>query len=72
MTAKDKITQSRKMYIMQYGKEPTSVILGYEIKEEVRRELPHRFVGDGMEVYGMRIITDNNKPTKVEVGDFSV
>ena len=70
MTIKEKIQTYRKAYVNKYGKSPTSVILGYEIIGEMKRETPSRFVAPGAELYGMKIIVDNDRPTRVEAGDF--
>lgn len=72
MNAEDKITKCRKLYIMQYGKEPKSIILGYEILEEVKEKYSQRYVADGVEILGMRVIEDRDKPTRVEVGNLAV
>ena len=70
MTIKDKIKRYREMYIQKYGREPTSVILGYEVMSEIKRDMPERYVAPGALLYGMAVIMDNNKPTRVEAGDF--
>lgn len=72
MTASERVNKLRKMYIMQYGKEPRGVILGYEVFEEIKEQYSTRYVNSGVELLGMRIIKDMNKPTRVEVGDFEV
>lgn len=72
MNAGERVSKLRKMYIMQYGKEPKGVILGYEVLEEIKEQYSTRYVNTGVELLGMKIIKDLNKPTRVEVGDFEV
>lgn len=69
MTCKEKIQKHRIAYISKYGKEPQSIILGYEIVDEMRRLMPSRHIYPGSQLYGMTVILDNDKPTRVEVGD---
>lgn len=72
MSVDEKISKLRKMYIMQYGEEPKSVIVGYEVLEEIKRLYSMRYIESGVEMLGMRIIVDMNKPTRVEVGNLRV
>lgn len=72
MSVEERIVKSRKLYIMQYGQEPKSVILGYEAFEEVKKKFFQRYINPGVEIFGMRIIKDMNKPTRVEVGNLEV
>lgn len=68
---KEKIQKHRMAYINKYGKEPKTIILGYEVVMEMKKEYPSRFIDPGAYLYGMNVIVDNNKPTRVEVGDLS-
>ena len=70
MKVQEKITKSRELYIMGKGVEPKSIILGYEIVGEMKKEFPSRFIAAGASLYGMTVIIDNNKPTRCEAGDF--
>ena len=67
MTIKEKIKKHRQAYILRYGKEPKSVIIGYEIMGEIKKEMPSRFIDD---LFGMSVIVDKDRPTRVETGDF--
>lgn len=66
---KDKIQKHRSAYISKYGKEPVSIILGYGARDELARLMPHQTLEPGSLLFGMRLIIDNNKPSRVEVGD---
>jgi len=72
MDVQEKINKKRKLYIMQYGKEPKSIILGYEVLSEIKNQYSRRYIEGGTEILGMRVIKDNDKPTRVEVGDLVV
>jgi hypothetical protein len=72
MTCKEKIQRHRIAYISKYGTEPRSIILGYEIADEMQRLMPSRHISPGAQLYGMTVLLDNDKPTRVEVGDITV
>ena len=70
MTVKEKVQMHRTSYINKYNKEPKSVIIGYEVYHEIKKELPARFIAPGASLFGMIVIVDKNKPTRVEAGEF--
>lgn len=70
MTIKEKIQLHRSAYINKYGVEPKSLIIGYEVYHEAKKEMPSRLILPGASMYGMIIIMDKNNPTRVEAGDF--
>lgn len=72
MSVNERVIKCRKMYIMQYGKEPKSIILGYEALEEIKMHYSQRYIDGSTEILGMRVIKDNDKPTRVEVGNLEV
>lgn len=69
MEITEKITKLRRMYITQHGREPRSVILGYDYVDDVKKLLPTRYIDNGVEILGMRIIVDRDKAKRVEVGN---
>lgn len=69
MEITEKITKLRRMYITQRGREPRSVILGYDYIDDVKKLLPTRYIDNGVEILGMRIIVDRDKAKRVEVGN---
>lgn len=71
MTIQDKIQRHRAAYVLKYGKEPKNIILGYEVIAEIKREMPSRFIAPGASLYGMIVVRDNDKPTRIEVGDLT-
>ena len=70
MRIQDKINKSREAFYLGHKRKPTSIILGYEIIAEMRKEVPSRFIDPGAMLYGMAVIVDMNNPTRVETGDF--
>ena len=72
MNSTEKLKVLRKMYIQQVGKEPKSVILGYEVVKEIKAALSHRYVDEGVEILGMKVFIDHDKPHRVEVGNMTV
>lgn len=69
MEITEKITKLRRMYITQHGREPKSVILGYDYVDDVKKLFPARYIDNGVEILGMRIIVDRDKAKRVEVGN---
>lgn len=69
MEITEKITKLRRMYITQRGREPRSVILGYDYIDDVKKLFPARHIDNGVEILGMRIIVDRDKAKRVEVGN---
>lgn len=69
MSSIEKIKKLREIYITQKGKEPKSVILGRVVIEEMKKDLSLRYLDSGVEIYGMRIFIDYDKPSRVEVGN---
>ena len=60
----EKIKKCRQLYIMKYNREPNTVIAGVTTLADAN-------ISDG-KVLGMKVIVDNDKPSRVEVGDFTV
>lgn len=76
MTVQEKIAKMRELYIAKHGKEPTTLLVGRQSRKEMKSGIKEEFPYWGSDVvyrfHGMRVITDNDKPSRVEVGDFEV
>ena len=69
MTVKERINSVRTNYVLKYHKEPSSIILGYELILEFKNMAPSRRIEAGVDLFGMKVIIDANRPTRCEVGD---
>ena len=70
MNIEEKIKKKRELYVLKFGKEPTSVILGYWHEAELVKKGIIKEKTTGHFLWGMRVIIDNNNPTKTEMGDY--